>query len=926
VEGRVVVSFRAIGGPGRPFLERARSLIERLAPLGAIHVGLDILKLTFALEAAKFPDLLELLTTAGPDTVGDEPHWAVGIAQGDLRPIKEEGTSILASGLLWSGPPFVASSALAGLARPGEILCAQTVPALRAGELVTSGLRIARDGTLRVRGARIDRRQPWKKQARENLGRLREPRLFAQHLPKVTLEPGSLVVVRADPGAGGSRFLKEIAAKTSRSLIVTPVGSGFEPFGALRRAFARSADRASDPLLLDLAGPMDQVLSGKGVSLELAAKLVTAFLWPKQSGTTSALIIDDAKSVDPATLEVCVRAARTPAHGGPFVAVVARLDATSGLPSVLAALPKTPTEHELPLLSREGAEDIAVGVTGGALDALARSRWARLGGGNPLAIVEAITYGIGTGDLAWSTERATPRSRAAGRGKVESAGKWIRRRANAEKASARALLSALAAVGGEANIGFLRRVLERAGIRIDLAGTIAHLERSHWIVRTETPPGILRPARSAGGPEPSPVSVAFPTRTHYKALFTTLEDDARRGLHVAIAGVIEEEEGAFGRVEGAWHAAQAGEGPRAAKILLDSARATADAGLEASTTQLIAFARRVDPSCEDVAMELLANALARTPSVPPPPISMPPATTPSAPPSAAGSTTTHASIPVRASAPPRSGPARVAAIASVRPTPRAPTVPSPAVGPPVFPPPVPRPSGATTPAVTGPPPSAADDEADSMVEHAVIVPPEEPDSMIEHARIIPPDPIVQSVLGESPISAVAKATKEALPSDIMDTGRHSAIPDSTAPGSQIAVRLGELAKEALLAADNAALERWVDGLRAAGESPAFTERMRAMAVLGRGDIGDALRVLRRTRARLDPKDHRRRCQTSLALGVALSVAGRPQDALLEAMDALARARQTSDERGAKACLAFLAKLYSSVSHETDAERLRAYSS
>jgi len=32
------------------------------------------------------------------------------------------------------GPPFVAASALAGLARPGEILCAQTVPALRTGE------------------------------------------------------------------------------------------------------------------------------------------------------------------------------------------------------------------------------------------------------------------------------------------------------------------------------------------------------------------------------------------------------------------------------------------------------------------------------------------------------------------------------------------------------------------------------------------------------------------------------------------------------------------------------------------------------------------------------------------------------------------------------------------------------------------------
>jgi ATP/maltotriose-dependent transcriptional regulator MalT len=147
-------------------------------------------------------------------------------------------------------------------------------------------------------------------------------------------------------------------------------------------------------------------------------------------------------------------------------------------------------------------------------------------------------------------------------------------------------------------------------------------------------------------------------------------------------------------------------------------------------------------------------------------------------------------------------------------------------------------------------------------------------------------------------------------------------PPIASSGATIAVRLGELAKEALLSADNAALERWVDGLKAAGESPMFTERLRALSRLGRGDIGDALRVLRRTRSSLDPTDHKQRCQTSLALGVALSVAGRPQEALLEGMDALARARHAEDERGALACLAFLAKLYTSQGRE-EVEVLRA---
>ena len=165
--------------------------------------------------------------------------------------------------------------------------------------------------------------------------------------------------------------------------------------------------------------------------------------------------------------------------------------------------------------------------------------------------------------------------------------------------------------------------------------------------------------------------------------------------------------------------------------------------------------------------------------------------------------------------------------------------------------------------------------------------------------------ILRAVEPGSAAGAVAEAEEEA----------------QATSGANIASRLGELAKDALLSADNAALERWVDGLRAAGESPMFTERLRALSRLGRGDIGDALRVLRRTRSALDPRDHKLRCQTSLALGVALSVAGRPQEALLEGMDALARARHVGDERGAEACLAFLAKLFTSVGR-VEADRLR----
>lgn len=893
MEARIIASFRAIGGPGRPFLERARSLVERLTSLGGVHVGWDVLKITFAFEASKLPAVLDAAINPGPETQGEEPPWAVGLAQGDIRPVNEPGSPLTSSGLLWWGPPIVAASALAGLARPGEILCAQTIPALRAGDLVTSGLRIAREGTLRVRGARIFTPQPWKRQAAENLTRMKEPRLVTAHLPAVSLEPGALVVLRADPGAGGTRLLNELAARAPRALVISPAGSGFEPLGALRRALGCAAGRVVNPLLLELQGPLDALLAGKGVSLDMAARLITAFLWPKVSGTNSALIVDDAKWVDPATLEACVRAVRkAPAFG-----IIARLDKTGGLPCVLAGLNKA-AEHELPALSREGAEDVAVGCTGGALDALARGRWARLGGGSPLAVVEAITHGIASGDIVWSGDHATPRSRAAGRGKVRSAAKWIRKRANAEKTPVRVMLSVLAVVGGEARVSTLERILEKASLRVDAPATLAYMERTRWVV------------------VPREGWVAFPSRTHKDALFATLEDEVKQKLHLAAARTIEETEGAFGRVEGAWHAAQAGEGAKAAAVLLEAARATGEARFETSTTQLVAFARRADPSCEEAALEILSQVLERPPSANPPFASMPPTAVPSAPPVGFGPppATPHSFFGPRPSnPPPRTGPERVAAIASVPPVPRSVSVPPPA------PPRVPIPP-ATVPQIP--------DDFDDMVEHALFSG-EEPDSMVEHAVIINPDSPPQAAGAATPGDPPTVMSEGVLPMDEPEPACSGPPTSGSQPppsgGNTLAHRLAELARDALHAADNAALERWADGLEMTSESVAFTERMRAMEQLGRGDIGDALRALRKTLSQLDPNDHRRRCQTALALGVALSVAGRPQEALLEGLDALARARQVDDERGAKACLAFLAKLYSSVSRDEDADRLRARS-
>ena len=782
-------------------------------------------RVAFAFEEANLPQALGVAMSRGEDTREGELAWCVGVAQGDLSRL--DG----ARGDLAWGPPLVAASLLAGVARSGEVLLGPTVRALRSGELLTDGARVGRDGALRVRGARLDPFLPWRRQAVERLAEMRVAPLVGAPPPAAAVEPGALLVLRADPGTGGTRYLAELAARASRALVVVPAGSSFEPLGALRRALARSTTRELSPLLLELAGPLESLLAGDGVSLDMAARLVTAFLWPKTDGQAPGLLLlDDAKGIDPATLEACVRAAEdTRAAFG----IVARLDATGSVPSVLGALMRT-SEFEIAPLSHDDAQTVAGGCTSDALDAVARKRWARLAANVPLGVVESVAYGIVTGDLRWhqgkkgAPDKASPRSRSSGRGKVRAPSDWIALRARNESASCQLVLCLIALLGGEAKVTRLAKVLERAGEPFDVEAVLAELSRGRWLVDTQED------------------WVALPSRTHRDALAALLDAEARRPLHRASAEVIQKQEGVFGRVEAGWHAAQVGDGPAAARILIAAARATAAARLEASTTQLIAFARRADPSCEEAALELLANALERAPSIAP---------------------------KERSSPPPR----------TIPPIPRAPKVAS--LGPPL--------------------------RANARQSSSEELAPFEVDTSIDSE----PPTIAQFELPPM----VAVPADAAIPVPDID---ESPEPPIASSGANIAVRLGELAKEALLSADNAALERWVDGLKAAGESPMFTERLRALSRLGRGDIGDALRVLRRTRSSLDPNDHKQRCQTSLALGVALSLAGRPQEALLEGMDALARARHAADEQGAVACLAFLAKLYTSQGRD-EVESLRA---
>ena len=122
----------------------------------------------------------------------------------------------------------------------------------------------------------------------------------------------------------------------------------------------------------------------------------------------------------------------------------------------------------------------------------------------------------------------------------------------------------------------------------------------------------------------------------------------------------------------------------------------------------------------------------------------------------------------------------------------------------------------------------------------------------------------------------------------------------------------ELAKRALLQGDVRALEQLIAELRESGEHADLVERMSGFVALRRGATADALRRLRAATEAI--KEPAQQARARLAYGVALASAGRSESALLEALEALARAREARDTYGEHACALFLARLSAAAGH------------
>ncbi len=317
-----------------------------------------------------------------------------------------------------------------------------------------------------------------------------------------------------------------------------------------------------------------------------------------------------------------------------------------------------------------------------------------------------------------------------------------------------------------------------------------------------------------------------------------------------------------------------------------------------------------------------------TPSVRPPPL--PPSARPAPPPPPSARPLPPPPPSARPAPPPSARPAPPPS--SIRPAPAAASAPS-AVAAPAGPPgPPPRPP-ARPPAQ--PPPRAGFPTASAATPAAPNVsgPPSGPVSapVVPRPAFVapaasaarpqrPPFSPQMKVTGMTGLMPAVRATGDAPPVEvamreltpIAPEMRPVTIEPPPMPPSVRGIgRWADDARAALRARDFVAVEACLAQLEAAGTgSKTAIDRVRGITALAKGDLPAGLRFLRRARA--DAKEPRSVAKATLAYAVALGVAGRREEAIVEALEALACERALGPASvGMDACRALVERLLDS---------------
>jgi hypothetical protein len=702
-----------------------------------IAFGVDSLSLDFAPDG--WEEVIELVTVRDRDRVGLEA-CGLGIAQGEVSPVVDAGVRVALS----LGPGLLRATRLSRIARAGEVLLEPTLEAVRAGHLLTRGARLGKFGGQRVRGLRLDLRYP--RRISGTLARLARPGLRGLSLEQLVLRGGQVLVMLGPRGAGATRLLSELALRGGRAMLRVAPGALGEPLGALRSALRCATDQARPELPARDAASLESLSVGQGLDLDASHHLLESWLG---GAGERAVLVDDAAWVDVDTLEVIALASQ---RSG--VAVVASVTELGELPVALAELPRSDECELLPLPLMEGTELVRSLVAGQISENVAL-RWAKRGGGRPLATIEAVRLGLERGELVWESGGVVPRDRIAGRGRARSADHWLGWRLRLLDPEARSVLDALALSGGEATLGELGPFFSLVGEAVDCSAAGQRLEQESFLERDGD-------------------QMRLPGATLRDLLLAHVSRERRASWHRAWFELWGEGERPLGLASAAVHAFCAHESPLARAVAGRAAATALGAGLRATAEALASFADSADTS------GLEARGLA------------------------------HRELWTREEPPPA------------------------------------------------------------------------------WPSIVPPQ--IQFRKTPAPVELVPRSGSALL---------------ASRPG------------------DTEAVHRLVAKLRQESVHALAADRLAAMDSLTRGEVGEALRLLRSSKERAQQLGPAERSRAALGLGVGLAAAGRSSEALLEALEGLARAREAQDARGELACARFIAQLAASAGHEPVARAWQA---
>jgi hypothetical protein len=568
---RVVVSFHWRDSPPEADpVGAAQSLMRRSEALGGRVVAWHVGSVAFDFEV--LDDAVELVLGERDDEGGGAlpAGCSAGVVADELSVVLGAGSQVA----LAAGPALERATALAHVAREGEVLLD---PALDDGEVLVRGARLGMFGRSRFRGLRLDLAHPWRSVVAAGVSHLQAPeRVGSTHAKQLVLAPGEIAVVRGDRGSGGSRLLEDIANEhaSARTLHVGPHAAG-EPLGGLAFALAAARAEGVDTTGLDPVAEalLESLLGGEGLDVDAAATLIGAWLRMSPEAQGEALVVvDDARDVDADTLAAIAAAAQQEQ-----LRVVARIGAAEELPVALAELP---VSAELALAALHGAEAAALAraASGGTLGDRAAQRWGRRGRGSPLAVREAVAESIEAGDLVWDGAELVVRVRTAGRGRGENARHWVEQRLRFVEPPERALLEALAVLGGVARradvLGLMERLEESPD---DPDAVVVRLVRCRWL------------ARRGGGQ-----LMALPSATHRDALLDLLDPARGVELHRAAVELLIASQRPLAQSSAALHALLSGNAEQARALARRAGASAEAAGLDQSAGSLHRFADVLD--------------------------------------------------------------------------------------------------------------------------------------------------------------------------------------------------------------------------------------------------------------------------------------------------------------------------------------------